>query len=89
MIGVPSEIGADKAGDLLTRWMNASEEKSFISTEGFNKLSKAEGDIKMVASMNMLPQKYVAMSMAGVSDDFYGRGCIRWLRSVLKRGSWL
>lgn len=46
MIGVPSEIGADKAGDLLTRWMNASEEKSFISTEGFNKLSKAEGDIK-------------------------------------------
>lgn len=27
MIGVPSEIGADKAGDLLTRWMNASEEK--------------------------------------------------------------
>lgn len=27
VIGVPSEIGADKAGDLLTRWMNASEEK--------------------------------------------------------------
>lgn len=74
VIGVPSEIGADKAGDLLTRWMNASEEKSFISTEGFNKLSKAEGDIKMVASMNMLPQKYVAMSMAGVSDDFLWKG---------------
>lgn len=86
VIGVPSEIGADKAGDLLTRWMNASEENSFVSTEGFNKLSKAEGDIKMVASMNMLPQKYVAMSMAGVSDDFLWKGMYSLVAVSFEKG---
>lgn len=74
VVGIPSEIEADKAGDLLPRWMNASEENSFVSTVGFEKLSKTEGDIKIAASMNMLPQKYAAMFMAGVSDDFLWKG---------------
>lgn len=74
MIGTPSGIETDRAGDLLTKWMQASEENSFVLTKGFEKLSKAEGDIKMVASMNMLPQKYAVMSMTGVSDDFLWKG---------------
>ena len=61
VIGVPWKLKQNKAGDLLTRWINTSEEKSFFEQKGFNKLSKAEEVCKMVASMNMFPKNMFDM----------------------------
>lgn len=70
LVEIPMEVKTEHVHDLLAGWMKASGVKSFPSTASFKKLSEAEGDIKLVASMDMLPQKYAEMALSGMSEGF-------------------